>query len=41
MVHSKGEFLKERLVNVLKNKILNNVPQSLKSLDDGMLVNWK
>lgn len=37
----KESFLKEKIINVFKNKILENIPQSLKALDDGMLVNWK
>ncbi|MEN8120939.1 MAG: LysR substrate-binding domain-containing protein [Bacteroidota bacterium] len=37
----KESFLKEKVIEVFKNKILENIPQSLKNLDDGMLVNWK
>lgn len=37
----KESFLKEKIITVFKNKILENIPQSLKFLGDGMLVTWK
>ncbi len=37
----KKSFLKEKLISVIKDKILENIPEHLKSLDNEMLVNWK
>ena len=37
----KESFLKEKIINVIKDKILENIPEHLKSLENEMLVNWK
>ena len=37
----KDSFLKEKIINVFKEKILENIPEDLKTLNDGMLVDWK
>ncbi len=37
----KDTFLKEKMVNAIKDKILENIPEELKTLGDGMLVDWK
>ena len=37
----KDTFLKEKMINAIKDKILDNIPEELKTLGDGMLVDWK
>lgn len=37
----KNTFLKEKMVNAIKDKILENIPDDLKTLGNGMLVDWK
>ncbi len=37
----KDTFLKEKMVNAIKDKILENIPEELKTLGNGMLVDWK
>lgn len=37
----KDTFLKEKMVNAIKDKILENIPEELKSLGNGMLVDWR
>ena len=37
----KDSFLKEKLIHVIKDKILKNIPDDLKTLGNGMLVDWK
>jgi LysR family hydrogen peroxide-inducible transcriptional activator len=37
----KDTFLKEKMVNAIKDKILENIPEELKSLGAGMLVDWR
>lgn len=37
----KESFLKEKIIEVFKEKITENIPKDLKTLNNGMLVNWK
>jgi len=37
----KDTFLKEKMVTAIKEKIMENIPEELKTLGEGMLVDWK